>query len=70
MANISEKYCVTRDADSARAVSESLINSWDYRVALSPPEYTLDNMFLNPLIRDELELQSRYLELLRKERQE
>jgi hypothetical protein len=61
-------YCVTRDADYAWAVSESMINAWDYRVGQSPPEYTLDNMFLNPLMRDEFELQSRYLELLRKER--
>ena len=63
-------YCVTQDADNARAVSESLINLWDYRVEQSHPEYNLDNMFLNPVMRDELELQSRYIESLHKERHE
>jgi hypothetical protein len=47
-----------------------LINVWDYRVEQSHPEYNLDNMFLNPVMRDELQLQSHYIESLRKERHE
>jgi hypothetical protein len=60
------EYCISRDEHCARAVSESLINTWDYRVEQSAPEYTLDNMFDHPQMRSEFELQSRYLESLRR----
>ena len=55
------EFCRTGDPKFARGVSESLINTWDYRVEATDEAYSLDYMFVNSQMRRELELQRLYL---------
>lgn len=55
------EYCRTGEVSALCAVSESLINAWDYRVEQSATGYRLENMFTFPELKRELALQEEYL---------
>ena len=55
------ELCRRADMAAACAVSEKLVNCWDYRVDMREHAgYTLDTMFTHPPLRRELELQCAY----------
>lgn len=55
------EYCRTREVSALCAVSESLVNAWDYRIEQSATSYDLENMFTFPELKLELALQEEYL---------
>ena len=58
------QYAHTGDAAHACAVSEALINLWDFHAGSAYESYCLEDMFIFPELRREVELQGKFIEAL------
>jgi hypothetical protein len=58
------QYIHTGNVEQACAVSEALVNIWDYHTSGNYEGYCLDRMFIFPEMRHEVELQKRYIQRL------